>query len=174
MGDAAMQDMTSQTWQRMGNSIVWSPELLGPLILGGEALPLRTVLGWMKHGFPDTPPGGGKTVLVGGLQAALESFLPHEPESAFRWLRHNIMPLVRECQRHWDAKGLIFAMDGPDKLFNFNEADELVYFGRDKERSKQIKLTLGLWNGAATGKDVFRLLVENTKEVGGYYVKRVS
>jgi hypothetical protein len=169
-----MQDMTSQGWQRSGSSVVWSPALLGPLILGGDALPLRTVLRWMKVGFPDTPPGDRPTVLVGGLQAVLESFPPKAPEPAFGWLRHNIMPLVRAFQRHWDRVGLIFAMDGPDKLFTFNEADELVYFGRAKERSEQVKLTLGLWNGAATGQGAFQLLVPETKEVGGYHVKRVS
>jgi len=169
-----MHEMTSKAWQRSGSSIIWSSELLGPLVLGGEAIPLRVALGWVKQGFPDSPPGGRSTVLIGGLQTVLESFPAPATEPAFTWLRQNIKPLVRAFQSHWGNVGLVFAMDGPAKLFNFNEADELVYFGRGKDRSEQVKLTLGMWNGAATGEGAFRLLVPETSELGGYHVKHLS
>jgi hypothetical protein len=170
----SMHDMTSTAWQRSGSSIIWSPQLLGALVLAQEAVPLRVALSWTKRGFPESPPGGCSTVLVGGLQTVLESLLPHSPEPAFAWLRLNIKPLVRAFQSHWGNVGLVFAMDGPDKLFTFNEADELVYFGRAKERSEQLKLTLGTWNGAATGEGAYRLVVPETKELGGYHVKHLS
>ena len=32
-----MKDMDATTWKRRGSSIVWSPELLGPLITDGIA-----------------------------------------------------------------------------------------------------------------------------------------
>ena len=51
---------------------MWSPELLAALITDTEAVPLRTALSWQRHGLPESPPGGGKTVLVGGLQTVLE------------------------------------------------------------------------------------------------------
>lgn len=68
-----MEEMTSSSWKRKGSSIVWSPELLGPLILAAEATPLREVLAWRDGKFPALPPAGGKTVLVGGLQTVLDS-----------------------------------------------------------------------------------------------------
>ena len=67
-----MQEMTANSWKRRGCSIVWSPELLAALITDTEATPLRTALNWQRHGLPESPPGGGKTVLVGGLQTVLE------------------------------------------------------------------------------------------------------
>jgi hypothetical protein len=167
-----MLEMTSQAWQRSGSSIVWSPGLLGPLITGGEAVSLHRVLGWMKGGFPQVPPGDRKTVLVGGLQTVIET--AGSPAAAYEWLRRNILPLVRAFQAHWDHVGLVFGMDGPDKLFCLNEADDLVYFGRGKDRNEKVKLTLGIWNGAATGAGAYQLLVTGKKEVGGYYVQRVS
>lgn len=167
-----MKEMDSTTWRRSGSSIVWSPELLGPLITTGEALSVRTVLCWMKDGFPDSPPGGGSTILVGGLQTVLET--ANSPEEAYTWLRENIMPLVRAVQSQWDRVGLVFGMDGPGKLFHHNEADDLVYFGRLKDRTKNIRITLGIWNGAATGEGAYKLIVPGTTEVGGYHVKRVS
>jgi len=167
-----MKDMDATTWKRMGSSIVWSPELLGPLIMTGEALPVRTVLCWMEDGFSDSPPGGGSTILVGGLQTVLET--ADSPEEAYTWLRENIMPLVRAVQSQWDRVGLVFGMDGPGKLFHHNEADDLVYFGRSRDRTKNIRITLGMWNGAATGEGAYKLIVPGTTEVGGYYVKWFS
>lgn len=167
-----MQEMTSSSWKRRGSSFVWSPELLGPLITEGEAVPLRTVLAWLKDGFPSSPPGDRQTILVGGLQTVLEA-MP-DPQSAYDWLRKNVLQLCQECGDHWERVGVVFGMDGPGRLFTHNESDELVYFGRGTDRSKQVVLTRGIWNGAATGSGAYKLIVEETKEVGGYHVQRVS
>lgn len=167
-----MQEMTASSWQRRGSSLVWSLDLLGPLITDGEATPLRVVLGWLKSGFPEVPPCDSKTILVGGLQTVLEA-MP-SPDAAYDWLRQNILPLCRECGRHWASVGLVFAMDGPARMFTHNEADDLVYFGRGTDRSKQISLTRGIWNGASTGTGAYKLTVGETNEVGGYHVQRVS
>ena len=59
-------------------------------------------------------------------------------------------------------------------LFWPNPADDLIYFGRARERDQKVKLTLGIWNGAATGSGTYQLVVSEKKEVGGYHVRRVS
>ena len=59
-----MQEMTASSWKRRGSSIVWSLDLLGPLITDGEATPLRVVLGWLKSGFPEVPPGDSKITML--------------------------------------------------------------------------------------------------------------
>jgi hypothetical protein len=167
-----MEEMTSSVWKRKGSSIVWSTELLGPLIRDLDATPLREGLAWSGGRFPASPPGGGKTVLVGGLQAVLDA-LP-DADSTYVWLRQHILPLCREAGRHWDSVALVFAMDGPGRMFTHNEADDLVYFGRGNDKSKQVLITRGIWNGAATGSGAYKLIAEEAKEVGGYYVQRVS
>lgn len=166
-----MEEMTSSVWKWKGSSIVWSRELLGPIILNTEATPLREVLKWLRSGFPQSPPGNSKTVLVGGLQTVLET-MP-DAETATDWLRANIRPLCREAGRQ-SAVALVFAMDGPGRLFTHNEADDLVYYGRGSDKSKQVLLTRAIWNGAATGKGAYKLIAEEAKEVGGYYVQHVS
>ena len=88
-----------------------------------------------RDGFPESPPGDEKTVLVGGLQTVLEA-MP-DPDTGYNWLRHNILPLCRECGRHWAAVGLVFALDGPGRLFTYNDADDLIYFGRSSDRSSR-------------------------------------
>jgi len=151
---------------------VWAPELLSGLIKDTEATPLRVVFEWRQQGLPESPPGGGKTVLVGGLQTVMEVM----PDSiaAYAWLRTNILPLCRMWSNHWGGVGLVFGMDGPGKLFQLNESDDLVYFGRGTDRDSKICLTRAIWNGAATGKGVYKLIAESAKEVGGFHVVRVS
>jgi hypothetical protein len=111
-------------------------------------------------------------VLVGGLQTVLE-VMPDQ-EAAYKWLRSNILPLCRLWSNHWAGVGLVFGMDGPGKLFNLNEADDLVYFGRASERDAKLCLTRAIWNGASTGNGVFKLLADGSKEFGGFHVLRVS
>ena len=167
-----MQEMDGSSWKRQGSSIVWSPELLGPLVTEGEAIPLRTAVGWLISGFPDSPPGDRSPVLVGGLQTVL-SALP-DADSRYEWLRQHILPLNRAFASQWDRVGLVFGMDGPAKLFALNEADDLVLFGRGTDRTDRILITRGMWNGAATGPGAYQLIVPGTKEVGGYHVQRIS
>jgi hypothetical protein len=167
-----MQEMTAQSWKRRGCSIVWSPDLLAALITDAEATPLSIALEWQRHDLPESPPGGGKTVLVGGLQTVLE-VMP-DSGTAYAWLRANILPLCRKWSNHWEGVGLVFGMDGPSKLFQLNEPDDLVYFGRGTDRDTKICLTRAIWNGAATGNGVYKLIAESTKDIGGFHVVRVS
>ncbi len=167
-----MQEMDGNRWKRKGCSIVWSSDLLGPLITGGEAVPLQVLLGWQTTELPEKPPGDRNPILVGGLQTVL-TVLPN-PEARFQWLRQNIQPLAKDIGNHWAAVGLVFAMDGPGKLFTHNEADDLVYFGRGSDRTEKVAITLAMWAGAATGEGTYQIVVPGTKEVGGYHVIKVS
>ena len=168
-----MKDMDATTWKRRGSSIVWSPDLLGSLITDGSVVPLRTALCWMTNGFPDDTPDGSSTVLVGGLQTVLETIGTNEEQ--YDWLRANIMPFLRSVQGHWPRVGIVFGMTGPRNLFHLSEGDDLVYFGRSKDRSKNVRITLGMWNGAAMGEGAFRLMTTGAKkEVGGYHVNHIS
>jgi hypothetical protein len=137
-----------------------------------EATPLHIALEWQRTGLPEEPPSGARTVLVGGLQTVLELMPDHD--AAYAWLRSNILPLCRRWSNHWTGLGLVFGMDGPGKLFQLNEADDLVYFGRSGDRDGNVCLTRAIWNGAATGNGVFKLLAEGSREVGGFHVLRVS
>ncbi len=172
-----MQEMTSTAWKRKGSSIVWHPTLLADLIPNIEPTPLRVLLHWLNSGFPESTPGGHRTVLIGGLQTVVETMLTDStPDQIALWLRSNALASVRAWKQHWPDVGLIFVMDGPGAMFEFNEADEIVYFGRGRDRAKKIKLSLAIWNGAASGAGAYQLMVEKdkTREVGGYFVERVS
>src|ERR1700730_15911500 len=134
-----MQEMTANSWKRRGCSIVWSPVLRAALITDTEAAPLRTALSWQRHGLPESPPGGGKTILVGGLQTVLE--LTPDADTAYAWLRANILPLCRMWSNHWAGVGLVFGMDGPSKaprwdLIVFDEAHHLTDYQNGAKMTK--------------------------------------
>jgi hypothetical protein len=170
-----MREMTASTWRRTGSSIVWHPDLLADLIRDVEPTPLRVLLGWLKTGFPENPPANKRTVLVGGLQTAVETMMQTMPtEGICDWLRANVLATVRAWKSHWPDVGLVFVMDGPASLFEFNEGDEIVYFGRGRDRRKKVKLSLAIWNGAASGAGAYQLLVEKSRDVGGYFVRWLS
>jgi hypothetical protein len=170
-----MQEMTASTWKRTGSSIIWHPALLADLVHDVEPTPLRTMVGWLKTGFPENPPGGGRTVLVGGLQTVVETMMQTQtPDVVETWLRNNALATVRLWKSHWPTVGLVFVMDGPGSLFEYNVGDELIYFGRGKDRTKKVKLSLAIWNGAASGAGAYQVLDPTSKEIGGYFVRWLS
>lgn len=177
-----MEELTSSKWKRRGSSLVWHPALLGDLVPAIEAVPLRTLLGWMETGFPEDPPGStpegvAQTVLVGGLQTIVETMSQTAtPDEVAAWLRTNILGVNRVWKTHWPSVGLVFIMDGPASLFEFNEGDEIVYFGRGRDRAKKVQLSVAIWNGAASGAGAYRIIAEKdgTREVGGYHVDWLS
>ena len=187
-----MNELTGTKWKRRGSSIVWHPALLGDLITTIEPVPLRTLLGWKETDFPPSPPAidgatgePSATVLIGGLQTVVETMMEsaaaggQSPEVVADWLRKHILATVRRWKMHWPNVGLVFVMNGPGGLFEFNEADELVYFGRGKDRGKKVKLSAGMWNGAAASSGAYKLMVmksdgTSSGEVGGYYVDWLS
>jgi len=170
-----MQEMTASTWKRQGSSLIWHPALLADLVREIEPTPLRTLIGWLQTGFPDTPPTGARTVLVGGLQTAVETMMQSmTPDAVADWLRNHALATVRAWKSHWPNVGLVFVMDGPVSMFEFNEGDEIVYFGRGRDRTKKVKLSLAIWNGAASGAGAYQVLVPESREVGGYFVRWLS
>ena len=93
-----MQEMTSSAWKRQGSSLVWHPDLLADLVREIEPTPLRTVVGWVTTAFPDAVPGGHRTVLVGGLQTAVETMMQTQTPDAVAAAPLARMARLRICR----------------------------------------------------------------------------
>lgn len=167
-----MQQMTSDAWKRVGSSLVWMPELLSPLIATGKAVSLREALCWV-NGWPVEPPGGVSTVLIGGLQAALEVC---GPQQGFDLLRQRVRPMLREAQSQWPHVGIVLGLTGPASVFRVDEATNFVLL--QLPGGGEVELTRGLWNGA--GRDAFEIIGKTViagKEAhqrGGFHARHLS
>jgi hypothetical protein len=166
-----MNETPSTQWKRLGSSVVFHPDLLGPLISIGCQVSLREALGWMKA-WPDDPPCNCPTVLVAGLEASLEVM---DVDEADRFLRGRMNTFIREFQSHWDQRGLVFGFGCSPSCFKVRAVDEEVLF--TCADGKTIHLSAGLWNGAAK-EHMWRLVVLNAatsrEEPAGFHVIRVS
>lgn len=58
-----------------GSSIVFDGKSLGRFIAGNVVVSLREALGWMNS-IPSAPPVQGRTILVAGLETAIETLPP--------------------------------------------------------------------------------------------------
>lgn len=165
-----MQDMSSSGWQRRGSSVIFHKAMLGPMITGGHLVSLREALGWLNR-WPAEPPGGGNTVLVGGLEACLEVLTRQEAET---FLAARVKPLILEFQYHWDQRGLVFGFGGSERRFRLDAQDQVVF---SCPAGGAVRLSEFLWNGAARD-EMFRLLMADPDTpravTGGFHVRRLS
>ena len=165
-----MQEMTASTWQRRGSSIVFSNELLGPLISEAAIVSVREALGWMKS-WPKSVPNNAQTVLLSGLEAVIEVMSQQDAEE---FLSTKIKPFIQEFQSRWDSVGLVFGFGcGPGK-FRLGTFEDVLF---KCPGGVEIRLSDSLWNGTAR-RDMCQIMVENKQtnraEAGGYYVRHVS
>ncbi len=164
-----MRELSSTSWRRRGSSVVFDREALAPLI-GGEAwmVSLRTALGWLDA-FPTEPPAQA-TILVTGLEAALETQAPAAAEAL---LERRVARLIERVQSQWDRCGLVFGFAAPANAFETTGVREEVLFRVQGRR--QVRLSFGLWDGSATV-NLARLYAD--RPAGpvaiGFHVARVS
>jgi hypothetical protein len=167
-----MKAKSTSDWRRTGSSIVFGATELTHLLQQSDApkkevliTSLRHVLGWAASEWPATPPDGAHTVVVTGLDAVLETMSVADGEA---FLRKEVKGAIQVSQHHWTAAGLVFAFPVPPNRFS-EDMDEHVLFERGA--GGLVKLSWGLWNGAA--RDVW-LLRNAAKEPVGYHVQRIS
>lgn len=165
-----MEPLTSGMWKNRGSSVVFHPNLLGPLLSAGCMVSLREALSWMKN-WPANPPGNGKTVLVGGLEAALEVL---SPEDAEELLRSQVKAFIHEFQAQWDQCGLVFGFGCSASRFQVDPSEHVLFVGPG---NRIVPLSSALWNGSAV-QDMYKLMFRNSTtgkdEPGGFYVRRLS
>lgn len=166
-----MREMSSSAWLRRGSSIVFDRQSLYPLISDGSLVSIRQALMWMKA-WPVAPPGGGHTVLVGGLETCLEVLSVEEAES---FLRQRIKPFILALQERWDQIGLVFGFGTSAHSFEVTSTEEeVVFLRRDREC---VRLSRFMWDGSST-LNVTRLVRDGDQPGGsaavGYHVPRIS
>ena len=78
-----MQEMTGTAWKRRGSSVIFDGRLIGEFVGKDAMVSLQEALNWMGN-WPAEVPGGGQTVLICGLEAAVEVMEAAEAENFLR------------------------------------------------------------------------------------------
>jgi hypothetical protein len=176
-----MQEMTQDTWQRLGSSIVWEKTLVLPLVEHERPHALRELLVWhATHTFPTIP--ARCPFVVTGLQTCIE--LLTSPDEVLDFLTRRIRPLVRHWQNEFPESGLIFTMNCAGSQW---DTDSRGYPRWKLTPHRVLPIGQGLWNGAAD--QAMRIIAALPSEVaptkktakttattsfGGLYVRRLS
>jgi len=165
-----MEEISSTVWQRKGSSIVFDKKSLGGLISAGAVVSLREALSWSNE-IPANPPVSGRTILVSGLEAIIETM---EPQGAEDFLMRRIRPFLITLQNQWAECGVVFGFSSHAKAFEETPLDEEVLFRR-RDR-KVVRLSKGLWDGSAAlnMKRIVREGERSEEVILGYYVARIS
>ena len=166
-----MDTISNTVWQRKGSSILFDQENLAPFVKDGAVVSLRDALSW-SSGIPSAPPVKGKTILICGLEAVIETLADDEIND---FLGSRIRPLLIKLQNCWPGNGIVFGFSSHPNNFEESPMQEEVLFKR-RDRVK-VALSDGLWDGSATVN--MKRVVDTEREPGqevviGYYVARIS
>ncbi len=166
-----MSDVSGDLWQRFGTSIVWDANALLLAASRGMTVSLREALEWVDT-MPEEPPEGVRTVVVTGLQTAVEVLRPEEVVVILQ----RVQRLVRAHSRAWGEAAIIFAAEDRTRFRVSPSSGALLL---KLASGGEIEFGVALWGGAAA--EASRIVEQRRDAKGrettaelGYWLRRVS
>lgn len=166
-----MGEITGNIWLQTGTSIVWDADALYQAAERGKTVSLREALEWAES-MPDEPPDGVRTVLVTGLQAAIDVAGHDGVVPTLERVRR----LIRQQSRRWPEAAIVFAVQDRTR-FRVSPPSGSILMRRLDGNGLDLGHTL--WGGAGRDADLLVDLRRDTKnretrvEIG-YWLRRVS
>lgn len=172
--------LTDDIWKRRGVSVVWDAETLASVCTPGQVVSLHRFLALNAAGWPEAEceplmVNDGRTLVVAGLESAIDALPPAEAEA---WLCEVVYKAMTEYQREV-ARGsteasLILWIADPKRI-EFKTSDDTHYWHCGTGHNGQaIPLSRCLFNGAQGGRQ--RIQGSDKKDdLGvGLYLQRIS
>lgn len=140
-------------WTKRGVSVVWDAKALSNLGSMTKALSLRDWFRWQANGWPEREDyftgQDERTIVVAGLDAALDTL---DPEEAEAWMQDRLMNTILEFQDEVAGGGqeaaLVFWMVNR-KRFRYQTADDSVMWKCSTAHSgRELPISRCIWNGA--------------------------
>lgn len=150
-----MRLVSDTSWQRQGIALLWGSNALGNIARPYEVASIRTFLALARSWPDELPSGGGKMLVVAGLEGCLDTLQPIDAEG---WLADVVFPAVIGFQEEYQGQAaLVLWLPSGKKRLSMSPATE-EYFWTCAPPNAGEKLALGrmLWAGAES--EVGRIL----------------
>jgi hypothetical protein len=142
-----MRRLSDNVWQRRGTSWVWDSEAFSTICIANEVWSLRQFL--LNAGrWPDTMPSNeGRTLVVAGLDGALDLLEPHSAET---WLGDAVKQAILSFQDDWggDAALIFWLPSGQGRIKVNSATDSVVWTCAAPNSQTSLEFGRILWGEA--------------------------
>jgi len=170
--------LSDDIWMRRGISLLWDAESLAAVCTPKQVVSLRQFLvlhgsGWPEAGYEPLMVNGGKALVVGGLETAIDALPPEEAEV---WLCEVVYKaMVAFQQVVGSTEGSLILWIADSKRLDYHTSDDTHYWHCGTEyKGKQIPLSRCLFNGAQSDRQVIRGGTKKPDSGVGLYLQRIS
>ncbi|MFH7242131.1 MAG: hypothetical protein ACHWZW_04695 [Spirulina sp.] len=174
-----MRPVRNPNWHKNGMALLWNAEKLATIAAPDEVYSLRQFLRLQEHWPDDLPSSHGNTLVVAGLDGALDSLSPDDGQ---QFLEDTIQPAILSFQDEYEGQaGLLFWLPQGQKRIKHQPATNAYTWAcGGRYNAQTLAMGRALWAGAAT--DAGHLLradaPTNTDLEGpdwiGLYLERIS
>lgn len=142
-----MRLVRDKSWARRGITLLWGAKALKDLAEPGEVGSIRKLFELAVQWPEELPNGGGKSLVVAGIEGCLDALTPEDGEL---WLEQELKKVILGFQTEYEGQaGLILWVPSGRQRIRMNRAAE-QYLWRCGHPFGEREIELGriLWAGA--------------------------
>ena len=144
----------NHNWSRRGLALLWDPEALSSIVTPDKVFSLRQFFQLVDHWPDDLPAGDGSTLVVVGLEGALDVL---DAEDAVKWLETDAQPAIFSFQDFYEGQaGLVLWLPSGRGKISMNRATENYYWKHRPTGGDGLPIGRLLFTGAES--EVVRLI----------------
>ncbi len=170
--------LSDDIWMRRGISLLWDAESLAAVCTPKQVVSLRQFLGLHTAGWQDAEyeplmVNNGKTLVVAGLESAIDALPPDEAEVWLCEVVYKAMVAYQQAVGSTEASLILWIADA--KRLDHHTSDDTHYWHCGTEyKGRQIPLSRCLFNGAQSDRQIIRGGTKKPEAGVGLYLQRIS
>ena len=165
-------------WMRCGTSLLWDADALNLVCPAGAVRSLREFLRLYEQDWPEAELKliKGRTLVVAGLEAALDTM---PPEQAEEWLQKTVYPAILDFQEEVADGGgeaaLILWLAEGRRVFPQPAQNAYHWHCSGAHQKESIPLGRCIWNGAeGSARRIITKDAEKKELWAGLFLQRIS
>ena len=166
------------TWIGCGTSLLWDADALNRFCPAQSVRSLRQFLRLYQSAWQEDTLHliKGRTLVVAGLDAALDTFAP---DSAVEWFEKSVYPAILDFQEEvadgGREAGLIFWLADGKRIFHKASENSYHWHCSGEHRHESIAIGRCIWNGAeGSVRRIITLSTEKEEIHAGLFHPRIS